>query len=570
MNALKHGLDARTLILPDENESDYRDRRSAWMAHYRPRDPLEAALVEQAVRLSWRLDRADRVCAQHLAERIRLLQSPEYQKQQAAAAAAEAARIGEQLIADPPPPRYNLAKIHARLVRLRQTEFAPFTPIFDLPFARAKLATKRFRMPIPPDDPGHPKLLLRRLKSTAAGCAWLLDRWGELRTALGQDNGWHPEERLRAVRLLAKQPADAVDDPTVRSIYFSCVILGGKDAQVYADQVREMADVEFRYFLERMAGRGLTGQAPPSQEEARERLLALVDDVLIGLQARAAVLADRGEAALSSDWLAFDGSPAGRRLVRLQSRLFGSLMRTLNRLTEARRRSDGVVTRPKPVENLAASPEGNSNCEKIRNEPNGPLPAGCGRWHAPSVLGGGDGVQMTGRVVAPSSDTATACEEIRNEPNADPPAATATQSSDAMANGPEGVVHVGWVQPTAPPGLSSVGCTHPTMSGSSSELGESTATSREGATDCDDRRNEPNTTVPRRNPPACDDRSGGASSEPETGFFRGSSRLRHLLLSGLIPTVLQSSGLDGRTDVTVPNGPPRPPARGPEGGGRTP
>ena len=172
---------------------------------------------------------------------------------------------------------------------------------------------------------------------------------------------------------------------------------------------------------------------------------------------------------------------------------------------------------------------------------------------------------MTGRVVAPSSDTATACEEIRNEPNADPPAATATQSSDAMANGPEGVVHVGWVQPTAPPGLSSVGCTHPTMSGSSSELGESTATSREGATDCDDRRNEPNTTVPRRNPPACDDRSGGASSEPETGFFRGSSRLRHLLLSGLIPTVLQSSGLDGRTDVTVPNGPPRAPGAGPRG-----
>ncbi len=62
MNALKHGLDAQTVILAGENESDDRDRLAAWMAHYRPRNPLEASLVEQAVQLSWRLDRADRVC----------------------------------------------------------------------------------------------------------------------------------------------------------------------------------------------------------------------------------------------------------------------------------------------------------------------------------------------------------------------------------------------------------------------------------------------------------------------------------------------------------------------------
>ena len=146
------------------------------------------------------------------------------------------------------------------------------------------------------------------------------------------------------MRLLAKLPADAVDDPTVRSIYFSCVILGGKDAQVFADQVREMADCRVQSTSSSgWPAAGLTGQAPPSQEAARECLLAMVDDVLIGLQARAAMLADREEAALSSDWLAFDGSPAGRRLLRLQSRLFGSLMRTINRLTEARRRPDAVV-----------------------------------------------------------------------------------------------------------------------------------------------------------------------------------------------------------------------------------
>ncbi len=429
MNALKHGLDAETLILPGEREADYQDRREAWVAKFPPRDPLEASLLEQAVRLSWQLDRADRVCAAHLAERIQLLQSPEHRRQQADAQAAEAARIGEQLLADPPPPKYNLAKIHARLVRLRQTEFAPYTPIFDLPFARAKLATKRFRMPIPPDDPGHPERLLRRLKSTAAGCTWLLDRWIELRAALANDQGWQPEERLRAVRLLAKLPADAVDDPTVRKIYFSCVILGGKDAQVLADQVREMADCEFEYFVERMAGRGLTGQAPPDSEAAREWLLWMVDGVMIDLHARAAMHAEREEAAFATDRLAFDPSPAGRRLLRLQSRRFGSLLRTINRLTEARRRPDALVPRPKPAEDLAARPSGAMNCEKVRNEPNADAqseartlvgwvqPTGSQAAHSVACTYPASSADPTGEVAATPVGI-TNCEKLRNEPTA--------------------------------------------------------------------------------------------------------------------------------------------------------
>ncbi len=376
---------------------------------------------------------------QHLSERIRLLQSPDYQKEQAEAAAAEAAKVGEQLLADPPPPKYNLAKIHARLVRLRRTEFAPFTPIFDLPTAQAKLARKRFRMPIPPDDPAHPERLLRRLKSTAAGCEWLLDRWAELRAALEHYAGWQPEERLRAVRLLAKLPADAVNDPTVRSIYFSCVILGGKDALVFADQVREMADVEFTYFVERMAGRGLTGQAPPSREAARDCLLAMVDGVMVGLQARAAMHAEREEAELSSDRLAFDPSPAGRRLLRLQSRLFGSLIRTINRLTEARRRPDAQFARPQPADAVTANRFGPGNYEKIRNEANAEPPSvpvasistsiSVGASGEPAVATGQPttchrlppmaGVQPAkyDQIVSLTALQRTTCVSVRNEPN---------------------------------------------------------------------------------------------------------------------------------------------------------
>jgi hypothetical protein len=43
MNALNHGLDAETLILPGESEAEYRDRLEAWTGAKPPRDlgPVE-------------------------------------------------------------------------------------------------------------------------------------------------------------------------------------------------------------------------------------------------------------------------------------------------------------------------------------------------------------------------------------------------------------------------------------------------------------------------------------------------------------------------------------------------
>jgi len=50
-----------------------------------------------------------------------------------------------------------------------------------------------------------------------------------LRAALDDPAGWSPPQRLCAVRLLAKLPVDAPDDPIVRSIYLCCFTLGGED-----------------------------------------------------------------------------------------------------------------------------------------------------------------------------------------------------------------------------------------------------------------------------------------------------------------------------------------------------
>src|SRR5262245_23845127 len=63
LNAVTHGLTAQTLILPGDDEPEYQRRLAAWTNDLAPCNAYEEELVREAVRLSWRLDRADRVQA---------------------------------------------------------------------------------------------------------------------------------------------------------------------------------------------------------------------------------------------------------------------------------------------------------------------------------------------------------------------------------------------------------------------------------------------------------------------------------------------------------------------------
>jgi hypothetical protein len=340
MNALKHGLDAQTIVLPGEDEAAFRTRLDAWKAGCAPRNPLEESLIEQAARLSWQLDRAERVQAAHLAERIRLAEEDAIRQ------AAEALVIGQQLIDGLP------------------------APVFQLPRANELTAGKRLGMPIHPDDPNHPERLLRRLESTADGCQWLLDQWAELRAAIEDQSCWQRAHRLRAVRLLGKEPADALDDPMVQTIYLCSFVLGAHNPRVFDDQAEEMTRRELQYFTERLISRGLSDQMPPDQEAARGGLLLLVDWVVVRLQARAASHAARARAAAASPSLAFDDGPAGDRLRRLQGSILRALLRTVDQLMKVRRHPERFVARSEPAQNVAASPEAPSSCANARNEPN--------------------------------------------------------------------------------------------------------------------------------------------------------------------------------------------------------
>jgi hypothetical protein len=57
LNALTHGLTARTAVLPSEDPAAYEDHRRRFFDEYQPATPTETQLVQELADTSWRLNR---------------------------------------------------------------------------------------------------------------------------------------------------------------------------------------------------------------------------------------------------------------------------------------------------------------------------------------------------------------------------------------------------------------------------------------------------------------------------------------------------------------------------------
>ena len=196
-NALKHGLNARTVVLPGEDAGAFQDRLDAWASDLRPRNDVEQVLVERSATLSWQLERADRADAARLASILVAAPAEEALRQ-----ADQAAALGQRLFQDPRGP-------------------LPLYPHHLYSFHR----NPRVSASGLGDDPDDPARLLLQLESTAAGCRWLLDRWGELGSLLDRGLSWQSPDKLKAIRLLGRQPLDAADSEVVALIFQACHVL---------------------------------------------------------------------------------------------------------------------------------------------------------------------------------------------------------------------------------------------------------------------------------------------------------------------------------------------------------
>ncbi len=243
-----------------------------------------------------------------------------------AAAAVEADEVlvlGEQLFHDPRGPLATFPHDHGAEPEIKQRK--PSAPT-----ARGKIA---------PVELLSPRRVVLRLHATAGGCQWLLDRWSELRDILDNAWSWHPSDKLKAVRLLSRQPLDAVDDRDVLMIFAACQAMDGRPGTEIPEIVNELPPHEHAYFHQRLKERGLDLITPLNARFARETLIEMIDDVTKRIradleqhQARAAA-----NAALNADAFGFDDSAEGERLRRYELACGLAIKRSLEMVFKLRR-----------------------------------------------------------------------------------------------------------------------------------------------------------------------------------------------------------------------------------------
>jgi hypothetical protein len=314
MNSLKHGLRAKTLVLPGEDPHAYQQRLDTWTGCLQPRDEVEQYMDARAVHASWNLERVDRARA---ARRDALRY-------------ADADRLAEQA--------EQVTALGRRLL------WDPNGPLCLYPHAApANGDTVRVSWSGDPADPDDPARLVVRLESTALGCAWLLERWAELRELLEDGLSWQAHDRLKAIRLLGRQPLEATDDQRVMAIYLCCWAMEPGSAHGFTDMIPELTPKERPVYLDRLNAREPMAHLPEGPDAARADLLGLIAEEEDRLEAALAGHLEREEAQAAAEQ-AFDESAYGERLRRYEQSNDRTLLRIVETLRKRHQDADGTVS----------------------------------------------------------------------------------------------------------------------------------------------------------------------------------------------------------------------------------
>jgi hypothetical protein len=175
-------------------------------------------------------------------------------------------------------------------------------PAFPLPVGlnegEVKGALGKFPLADVPGDPRHPARLLLKLQATVASCDWLLKCWGDLRFRLEIPGQWGMADVWKMVRLLGKTALEVKDDYEVALLVLASMALVPKPEQepgrkpTFDEAVSAMSGDDRRSrvvagitrlcepFRQALAGMPLDKLAPANEEEARQRLLEVVDQEL--------------------------------------------------------------------------------------------------------------------------------------------------------------------------------------------------------------------------------------------------------------------------------------------------
>src|SRR5208337_2160564 len=240
-NAVTHGMTARTimLVLPQEDLKELEQKTQQAIAARKPRDPLEHDQVCRAVRLSWELDRAERVATAHLGHRVRM-----------------AMRSGPETVSAD-----ELKKVRDLGSKLF------FEAGIELGYPEST-----------GDD--NPAVIVRRLEESAEGCRWLLARWAELLNVLDCKAAWSYPEIIRFVGLQGKRSIEAHFDPELNSLFHAFDALGHRFGHKFWKDSRDGMPGGYRGGFQFVPYREIA--PPPSDETAALTLIRSVIERHVG------------------------------------------------------------------------------------------------------------------------------------------------------------------------------------------------------------------------------------------------------------------------------------------------
>jgi SAM-dependent methyltransferase len=311
-NAVKHGLTAKSVLLPGEDGEAYHARVGVYQRGLRTRSDFEDELAELAAQASWKLERSNR---------------------------AEVARVSREFSSktEDVDERERLEAVeHEKLLFFDRRGPSQLYPSRDYEHKQARTSCAE-----DPDDPHDPAKIVCLMERTRAGCRRLLKCWGELRRILEMGIGLRSGDRFRCIRLLGKQPLDAIGTPEIAEIFLACHVIEQQFPYAFQELRCEIHEERFKMHkrdLERWTRAGLL---PADATAAKAVLFRIIDQEtsrLRELEAKREQVA-RKLAELESDILAFDESKSGEQLRRHQDRCNRLVLRNVE-VVERRHRNE--------------------------------------------------------------------------------------------------------------------------------------------------------------------------------------------------------------------------------------
>ena len=250
-NALKHGLTAATLVLPGEDPAALQAKIDFYKVGAGTTNELEEEMAERAAVAAWRHDRAIRhEIAQLNRDNLAKAAAAQLKKK------LETEALGQRLLFD----RRGPIELYPSRDHDRQQDRTSW--IDD------------------PNDPDHPRKIVDAMEATLSGCQWLRARFGELRDRLDEGLSIQSHEKLKMIRLMGRQPINALSVPDVARVFLACHALEPQYSYAFQELRCEIHEDQFKSHKRKLERWNKLGITPESPTAAREELLAIIDKAI--------------------------------------------------------------------------------------------------------------------------------------------------------------------------------------------------------------------------------------------------------------------------------------------------